>query len=100
MDRVGKYSQKYDNCKGTLFAAARIFAGIGLSQDIMDPNNLTGPTPTQTEYISANTPQSVPKFTQNMRASPPTKMPITVSFAINYKIYLHGDVYSLSCLPT
>ena len=80
MDRIGKANQKYEFCKGTLFDAARIIAGIGTSKDIFDPANMTGPIPQTTlfenEINSTNIKQNSP--TLPIRPSPPSQTPSKV----------------------
>ena len=81
MDRIGKANQKYEFCKGTLFDAARIIAGIGTSKDIFDPANMTGPIPPQTLFeTDAATTQTQNKSSPSLpvRSSPPSQTPSKV----------------------
>lgn len=81
MDRIGKASQKYEFCKGTLFDAARIFAGIGTSKDIFDPANMSGPPPTlfESEVMASNVARQSNPSSPPYRSSPPSQTPIKVA---------------------
>ena len=81
MDRIGKAQQKYEFCKGTLFDAARIFAGIGTGKDIFDPENMTGNIPQPVLFEnSENLTNSIRNNpTMSIRPSPPSQAPSKVN---------------------